>query len=95
MTNEEAAVYLRHYLELVNESKDNIDADYLSFLTGVHTLAIEALEKQIPKEPIDDSYPWATCPVCGGSVFMEHIKEHIQNKEKTYCEHCGQTLDWR
>lgn len=55
---------------------------------------VEALEKQIPKKPIDDRYPWAICPVCGGSIHLENVQEHIQNKEITYCEHCGQALDW-
>lgn len=52
-------------------------------------------DEQIPKKPIDDSYPWVICPTCGGSVFTKHIIEHIQNKETTYCEHCGQAIDWR
>lgn len=64
-------------------------------IKAVIDIAIEAIEKQIPKKPIDDSYPWVTCPTCSGSVFTEHIREHIQNEETTYCEHCGQAIDWR
>ena len=56
--------------------------------------AISALEKQIPKKTIEDRYPWCVCPVCGGSVYVEKIQEHIQDNETTYCEHCGQALDW-
>lgn len=52
------------------------------------------LKKQIPQKPIDNRYPWVTCPACGGSVYVEHIQGHIQNEETTYCEHCGQALDW-
>lgn len=55
---------------------------------------VEALEKQIPKKPIDDRYPWSICPVCGGSMNLEHIQEHIQNQEVSHCEHCGQKIDW-
>ena len=54
----------------------------------------QALEKQIPKKPIDDRYPWVICPVCGGSVNCEDVQEYIQNKECSHCEHCGQKLDW-
>ena len=53
-----------------------------------------AIKKQLPKRIIDDRYPWGTCPNCGGSVYLEKIQEHIQNEETTYCEHCGQVLDW-
>lgn len=53
-----------------------------------------AITKQVPKKPIGDRYPWAICPACGGSVYLKNIQEHIQNNETTYCEHCGQALDW-
>ena len=56
--------------------------------------AISALEKQIPKKPNENRYPWATCPSCGGSVYIDKVQEHIMNNENTYCEHCGQALDW-
>jgi hypothetical protein len=55
---------------------------------------VSALEKQIPKKPIENRYPWAICPICGGSVYLENVQEHIMNQEKTHCEHCGQALDW-
>ena len=55
---------------------------------------IVALDKQIPKKPIGDRYPWVICPVCGGSIYIEKVQEHIQNNETTYCDHCGQALDW-
>jgi hypothetical protein len=57
-------------------------------------MGIQALEKQIPKNPIADRYPWCICPVCGGSIYVEKVQEHIQENETTYCEHCGQALDW-
>lgn len=55
---------------------------------------INALEKQIPKKPIEDRYPWCICPNCGGSVYLKNIQEHIFVDETSYCEHCGQALDW-
>lgn len=57
-------------------------------------IAISALEKQIPRKPIEDRYPWCICPNCGGSVYLKHIQEHISNGETSHCEHCGQALDW-
>lgn len=46
-------------------------------------LAIEALEKQIPKKPIDlANSTYSKCPTCGGF--------HFDN----YCANCGQKIDW-
>lgn len=62
-------------------------------------LAIEALEKQMPKKvefAID--HTWGTtrkqpvCPVCDYYLTMT---EFIGDGEKiTYCDHCGQAIDW-
>lgn len=46
-------------------------------------MAIEALEKQIPKKPIED-HTFDFCPVCSYSV------DYLRN----YCKECGQKLDW-
>lgn len=51
---------------------------------------IEALEKQIPIKPIDDTKPRdffinIYCSVC---------KEPVTKRFK-YCRNCGQALDWR
>lgn len=55
---------------------------------------LSALEKQIPKKPIDVEPQWCICPACGGSVCLDNVLEHIQNHETTHCEHCGKALDW-
>ena len=51
--------------------------------------AIKALEKQIPRKPIEKS-PWVYhCSNCDSQkveeVFIERFK---------YCRDCGQALDW-
>lgn len=60
--------------------------------------AIKALEKQIPKKPIDKTKPDDTaslayencniivCPTCGGRL-------KLKSKGK-YCDKCGQKIDW-
>ena len=45
-------------------------------------IAIEALEKQIPKKAELDVYDELICPVCGSDVEW-----------KRYCEECGQRID--
>lgn len=59
---------------------------------------IKALEKQIPRRPIDKTKPDDTasrayencniivCPTCGGRL-------KLKSKGK-YCDKCGQKLDW-
>lgn len=52
---------------------------------GVTDLAIEALEKQIPKKPVKYE-----CPVCKDSVGYKFGESYMM----PYCENCGQKLDW-
>lgn len=62
-------------------------------------LAINALEKQIPRKPkyYGDGYSggklvydYAKCPVCGRDDF----EYDINNWGCNYCPDCGQALDW-
>lgn len=52
-------------------------------------MACEALDKQIPKTPLDiRAYPneakFADCPVCG----------QVVDEWSPYCDQCGQAIDW-
>ena len=61
-------------------------------------MAINALEKQIPKKPEYEAdgyadgelvYDYAKCPICG------HDFEYgINDWGCNYCSDCGQKLDW-
>ena len=75
---------------------DNCDLCYAQGNTGEHIksieIAIQALEKQIPKKPkkieaegyrYTDTY---RCPTCCGNFSGTGIAD--------YCYHCGQKLDW-
>ena len=49
------------------------------------TIAINALEKQIPKKPkTDDRYVMYICPCCNDFIKVNH----------NYCTNCGQAIDW-
>ena len=49
------------------------------------TIAIKALEKQIPKKPkIDDRYVMYICPCCNDFIKVSH----------NCCQNCGQAIDW-
>lgn len=50
-------------------------------------IKLEALEKQIPKKPLEDRMiqtGYWDCPIC----------RHLVDMSANYCEHCGQALDW-
>ena len=55
-------------------------------------IAVIAIEKQIPKVAEHKDGVWSICPCCGGSVCND--TEHAVNREVSYCEHCGQAIDW-
>jgi hypothetical protein len=55
---------------------------------------LNALKKQIPQKAYDVEYPWAICPNCGGSIWLENVQEYLHNQENSHCEHCGQAIDW-
>ena len=67
-------------------------------------MAIQALEKQIPKKPnktIDSSWGIKkevhVCPACDYYLTEVHFIEPQKiesNKKITYCETCGQAIDW-
>lgn len=60
-------------------------------------LAINALEKQIPKKIYHrqwvgiDGVPYDLCPTCRTNLCTDGI---FPNKKENYCGNCGQKLDW-
>ena len=67
------------------DAKEDVEKE----LAGIN-VAISALEKQVPKVPIDYK-----CPCCGESVFLEtragwyQVEHHLK-----VCENCGQKIIW-
>lgn len=59
-------------------------------LDGTWAKCVEALEKQIPKKPVNyDSVPHSRCPACHNAV-----KVFEDAHEYHHCLYCGQKLDW-
>ncbi len=81
-----------------NQNLCNDDCKY-SADKCVFSLAIQALEKQMPKKPRKtDSYRGIlkrvyayACPACG-NVCLEKYMNERQNT--VFCWNCGQKLDW-
>lgn len=49
-------------------------------------MAVSALEKQVPRKPVEDKYHNYHCPACGWIGWGEKYVPH--------CEKCGQAIDW-
>lgn len=83
--------------EAIKEFKQNIDMPFGSNISREASgLAIQALEKQIPKRPdIEDSdrVKSCKCPLCGGFIgyMVDYEDEYYPDN---YCPSCGQKLDW-
>lgn len=59
-------------------------------------MAINAMEKQIPKKPIihtNDIDRLACCPVCDSNVDWTYEGFWRKGNPK-YCRECGQAIDW-
>ena len=85
MTESEAVEKLKNMRLFMQITDENNDCKFTEDDYKANEMAIQALEKQIPKKPItDDRYVMYICPRCN-----EFIKIN-----KNYCMNCGQKLDW-
>ena len=83
MTESEAIEELKHSIVSYEaQNKNNITCD---LTREVLNMAINALEKQVPKKSkTDDRYIMYICPCCNDFIKVNH----------NYCTNCGQRLDW-
>ena len=61
-----------------------IPVDGFKIIAEAYDLAIEALEKQIPKKPYWETYAGWHCKSCGLSVFSDD----------SFCPLCGHAIEW-
>ena len=82
MTNEEVIENLKY---LISDDCTDTQHDFVKEIK----IAIEALEKQILKKPIEkytdyDGTEAGLCPFCNEGV----------DEEMNFCSYCGQAIDW-
>lgn len=95
MNIEQAIEWLKAISATQNES---IHKNSLSERKEALYMAIKALEKQIPKNPIIhtndiDKGRLACCPVCDSNVDWTYEGFWRKGNSK-YCKNCGQAIDW-
>ena len=85
MTNEEAR-------KMLKEIKP-IPIDGFKIIADAYDMAIEALEKQIPKKPIirktEDYFGYVKYILCPNCEKVE-----FGFNQPCFCELCGQAIDW-
>ena len=92
MTNEEAIKILKEnretYQAFINQGyEDNEDNEDIKRVLLALDMAIEALEKQVPKKVAADIYDDGAVShicLCGAEV----------EENQAYCDVCGQMIDW-
>ena len=76
-------------IETIKIAISEVEWEYPMDYAAAFENAIEALEKQIPKKPISSKYEQISCPNC--SVSLVYC---LHSYKASYCEECGQRLDW-
>lgn len=82
--------------EALETIKYEVDEEgHCGYIEDELRLAVEALEKQIPKKPIPKGKYHFSCPLCKNELGI--AREDISVYDMTppnFCENCGQALDW-
>lgn len=86
-------------LERLFSDSTNEDYPFTECFAEALTIAIQALEKQIPKKPRKtDSYRGIfrriyayVCPTCGNACLEKYMNER---QNTMFCWNCGQKIDW-
>ena len=85
-------------IEIVRKEKSYMDSHAGRAQSEAFQMAINALEKQMPKKPIMKPYfddmeeEYLCCPTCG-EILTDRIP--LDNKDFYFhCLNCGQKLNW-
>lgn len=82
MTNEEAIIDIRKNIQPIIGGK-SLD------------IAISAIEKQIPKKPLNVEKHYYKCPYCKQDLGISEDDIFVyEMPTPMYCSNCGQALDW-
>ena len=92
MTESEAVEKLKNMRLFMQIEDENNDCKFTEDDYKANEMAIQALEKQIPKKPVKSENQVARyvntyyCPICNLGITGTNIAK--------WCYHCGQKLDW-
>lgn len=88
MTSQEAIKRIKEHILLHSIKEKN---KHLFYINKALSMAVSALEKQIPEKPIGDlhSVPHYRCPNCKCTV-----KLYEDSPVYPHCQYCGKALEW-
>ena len=89
MTEREAIEKLKNMRLCMQIEDENNDCKFTEDDYKANEMAVQALEKQIPKKPIFYAHDYH-CSVCNSLVG----NNEFEWKRFKYCDTCGQKLDW-
>lgn len=75
--------------EAISRFTDEINGEGFYNDNAHREMAIEALEKQIPKKAKRGGIYGPSCPSCYKSITEEYLGPYLM-----HCPFCGQALDW-
>ena len=87
MTESEAIEKLKNMRLFMQIEDENNDCKFTEDDYKANEMAINALEKHIPKKPMFNGNNWYRC-VNGCEIHKK------QFEKDWYCPNCGQKLDW-
>ena len=87
MTESEAIEKLKNMRLFMQITDKNSEHKFAEDDYKANEMAIQALEKQIPKKPMFNGNNWYRC-VNGCEIHKK------QFEKDWYCPNCGQKLDW-
>lgn len=65
---------------------------FLCKSSEAHKMAIDALEKQVPKKAIGEHYAHMRCPSCNHRIPSGAGSS--SRRRDNWCNYCGQKIDW-
>ena len=103
MTYEEALKELKHEIDMMPKEPPNdfVGNENVWFrdhekIIDAHEIAVEALKKRMSKKPSysgNNEQDAVYCPNCGFMFgFCDEV--HYFSINPSYCEECGQAIDW-
>jgi len=91
MTEKEAIGKIKEILEEATKTEDAV-CYVTSVDAGSLNLAIEALEKQIPRKAIGEHYAHMRCPSCNHRI-PSGLGSSSRRRDN-WCNYCGQKILW-
>ena len=95
MTENEAIEKLKNMRLYMQITDKNNDCKFTEDDYKANEMAIQALEKQIPKRVIRPYKGNYKCPTCENYIYITDDDLYVYGIEPPkYCDECGQALDW-